>query len=252
MKRLLALAFAALCVFAPATALADAFSSEMIALGPEYYYRLDESSGTTVADSSGNGLNATNLTPSSITLGVAGLVAGSSDTAYSFNATTSQLERNGPNVQTNVTYVFLVDASSYAAPAFLNVLAVQNASAGIYANHPACQGGALGYASSLYLTNGVPHMVVVESTGNNSYASLDGSGLVFMPTGGSQCAEPQHTNNYLRIGYNPYYARNAFEGTVDEVAFFEHNLSAVQICLLATLAGFSQCAGGGGLFLGAW
>lgn len=61
------------------------YSSEVLADSPLIWLRLGELSGTSAADSSGNGRNGThNNTP---TLGVAGALAGDSDAAATFNGT---------------------------------------------------------------------------------------------------------------------------------------------------------------------
>lgn len=62
------------------------YSSVILADSPLAYWRLNEASGTTAADSSGNAHNGT--ISGAVTLGAAGLVAGAgSDTAYSFDGT---------------------------------------------------------------------------------------------------------------------------------------------------------------------
>lgn len=59
------------------------YSSEVLADAPLAYYRLGETSGTTMVDSSGNGRNGTYVgTPA---LGSAGLLAGDADTAVDFD-----------------------------------------------------------------------------------------------------------------------------------------------------------------------
>ncbi len=56
------------------------YQSMVLADGPAAYYRLGESSGTTAADSSGNGRNGT-YGSLALTLGTAGAIAGNSDTS---------------------------------------------------------------------------------------------------------------------------------------------------------------------------
>lgn len=56
------------------------YSAEVMADSPAAYYRLGESSGTTLVDSSGNGRNGTFT---GVTLGAAGAISGDSDTAWS-------------------------------------------------------------------------------------------------------------------------------------------------------------------------
>lgn len=60
------------------------YSSEVLADSPLAYYRLGESSGTTMADSSGNGRNGSYV--GGPTLGATGLLTGDADTAVDFPA----------------------------------------------------------------------------------------------------------------------------------------------------------------------
>ena len=67
------------------------YSDEVLADSPILYYRLGESSGAIANDSSGNGFNGTY---SSVTLGTTGLISGDSDTAVTFNGTSSYLNKD--------------------------------------------------------------------------------------------------------------------------------------------------------------
>ena len=66
------------------------YSAAVLADGPLAYYRLGDSSGTTMTDSSGNGRNGTYA--GSPTLGAPGLVIGDTDTAVTFNGTSQQAQ----------------------------------------------------------------------------------------------------------------------------------------------------------------
>src|SRR5690348_14374897 len=63
------------------SAASDPYASAVLADAPTAYYRLDDT-GSTVLDSSGNGLNGT--AGSSVTNGAAGLLSSSADTAMAF------------------------------------------------------------------------------------------------------------------------------------------------------------------------
>lgn len=65
------------------------YSATVLALSPLGYWRLDETSGTTAADSSGN--NHPETISGSPTLGVTGLIKNDPSTAYLFDGSTSQL-----------------------------------------------------------------------------------------------------------------------------------------------------------------
>lgn len=64
------------------------YSSEVLADSPLMYFRMGESSGTTMTDSSGNGRNGTYV--NSPTLGSTGLLTGDSDTAVTFTGAAGQ------------------------------------------------------------------------------------------------------------------------------------------------------------------
>lgn len=61
----------------------SAYSDAVLALSPAGYWRLGESSGTSAADASGNGLTGTY--ENGVVLGAAGAIAGDSDTAATFD-----------------------------------------------------------------------------------------------------------------------------------------------------------------------
>jgi hypothetical protein len=65
--------------------MADAYSTLVLASSPVAYYRLGEPSGTTVVDSSGNGLNM--VAGTSVTRNSTGLLAVGSDSAVTIPAT---------------------------------------------------------------------------------------------------------------------------------------------------------------------
>src|SRR6266567_2362739 len=66
------------------------YSTTVLADAPVGYFRLDQASGTTANDSSGNGFNAT-YSGSGITYSQAGALAGDSDTAILFNGTSGKI-----------------------------------------------------------------------------------------------------------------------------------------------------------------
>lgn len=76
----------------------DTYSAAVLADSPSFYYRLDESSGSMMADSSGNGYNATYS--SGVTYGIAGALAGSSDTALAPNGNYAGTYSSGSGLPT--------------------------------------------------------------------------------------------------------------------------------------------------------
>jgi hypothetical protein len=63
-----------------------AYNEEVLDDAPVAYYRLGESSGTTMTDSSGNGRNGTYPVSAGVTLGASGLLGSGSNTAVSLNS----------------------------------------------------------------------------------------------------------------------------------------------------------------------
>lgn len=253
MKRFYALLAVVLLVLAaPAAASATAYSTAVLALNPLVFYQMDETSGTTAADSSTHAYTATIQTPTTITMGVPGLDAGGG-TAFNFTATTSRMNNGSPNHPSGVTYLFMISAANYSIASYQNVIGLQNASAGIINGHPACSGGAT-YQSAYGLGAGVPHLVAVESTGFGQSASVDGAPFVAFGSS-SQCVTPQSVGGGVTVGGNPSFywgARNGFQGVIDDVAIIPGALSSAQICTLAILAGYASCNSSSTLFMGSW
>ncbi|MGH9073698.1 MAG: LamG-like jellyroll fold domain-containing protein, partial [Acidimicrobiales bacterium] len=80
----------------------DAYSSAVLADSPIAYYRLDETSGTTMCDSSSSANNGT-YNASGLTYGAAGALASSSDTAISADGTSSGLVGQSNSDPTGLT-----------------------------------------------------------------------------------------------------------------------------------------------------
>jgi hypothetical protein len=247
MKRFLALLLAVCVASAPIAASASAFSSAVIALSPTAYYRLDESSGTSVSDSSGHGYNGTISTPSTISLGVAGLVIGDADTAYNFTSTASGIVLSPLPTATNTTMFALVSGTYTGG--FHSILNYRRNICGVDAAHPAMgfPAGPTYYADSTQtLTNGTPYVIACEFVGNTIYTSVNGSAWkelsasVGFETGGSSA-----------IGYLNASNPAGFAGTIDEVAIFPYALSQSQLNSLVALAGYGLVPGSN-IFFGSW
>ena len=80
---------------------ADFYSNKILSLSPTAYWRLNESSGTTATDSSGNGNNGTYI--SSVGLDVAGAFPSISDASVNFPGSTSTYVDLGDNANLRVS-----------------------------------------------------------------------------------------------------------------------------------------------------
>ncbi len=94
------------------------YSTPILDLSPLAYYRLDESSGATAADSSGNGHDATYF--NSPTLEVPSLMVGDSNAAVSFNGSTQYVRRTSTSPALNTlgdfSATFMFKAISTTTP----------------------------------------------------------------------------------------------------------------------------------------
>jgi sugar lactone lactonase YvrE len=225
--------------------------SDIMALSPLAFYKLDEASGTAVLDSSGNGYNLTNATPASITLGVAG-IAGDGGTAYNLTAAASTIRGAvGATVvaHTSMTIVAFVKGTFSSLSGNVIACITETECLAAYAGH-------MGYwhlapgghsrsfpTSSTTISDGVKHMLVLEMTGSGScLGSVDGSPLTSFSTSCGIVAEPAN----FEIGADIYSTGGvgtpAFIGTYDDVAAFygtHAGLTQTQVCQLASDAGIA-------------
>lgn len=121
------------------------YSALILAANPQAYYRLDEASGTTANDSSGNGYNAT---VTGATLGQTGAIDGDNDTSMLFTASGGlTLPYNlNPTLWTALTLEFWINFGSgwnYV------VVAVDATSTDLYLNGLSTSAGSISGASVL-------------------------------------------------------------------------------------------------------
>lgn len=215
-----------------------AYIDEVLADTPLAYYRLGESSGTTMTDSSGNGRHGTYTVPP--TLGVAGLLPGDSNTAANFDAV---------NDYATVPYGAWMEPTAWTIEAWIKPDAVtgdfQIASrwAGSSGPRPwqfAVSSGKLrlAFASGLTATGLV---TLVAGQTYHVVATYDGSGAskawalyvngALDRSGASTTTSPPHSaNTSLYVGaLITTSPANLFDGVIDEVAFYGTALSAARI-----------------------
>ncbi|WP_204015423.1 LamG-like jellyroll fold domain-containing protein, partial [Virgisporangium aurantiacum] len=229
--------------------------------GPRSYWRLGDATGSTVATSSvldntgtDNGLYA------NVALGQPGVLSGSTATAAGFNGSSSRVQLPAKLVAEGsyqaVSLWFKTSTPngvlfSYQANPISNATTTSNYTPSIYIGNSGklygqfWTGGVGPIASSGAVTDGNWHHVVLSGAGNTQSLFLDGnlvgskSGLIQMYNAASAA------NSYLGAGFlgggwpdhthtgtgNTGYA-TFFTGSMGEVAYFDHPLSAADVTAL--------------------
>ncbi|MDJ0348800.1 LamG-like jellyroll fold domain-containing protein [Cryobacterium sp. PH29-G1] len=217
-----------------AAAPTDDYGAAVYAAGPDLYWRLGESSGTTAGDSSISEQPGTYS--GSVSLGTAGLVNGTSNTAAAFTGglASSDTQIEGP--------------SSYALEAWFSTTTTQggkligfgNASTGRsnnYDRHVYLQDdGRLVFGTWTGQTNtvvtdaayndGQAHYVVAQQSADGMALYVDGALVGTNPQTGAQAY-----SGYWRIGGDNTWGSTSpwFAGTLDEVAVYPQPLTAAAI-----------------------
>ncbi len=216
----------------------DTYGSTVWNDSPGLYYRLDEASGTTATDLSGNVNNGTYA--GGVTFGVASPVTGTADTAVRFNGSNGTLASGalmaGPSVYseelwfntTSTTGGKLIgfgssrtgNSSSYDRHVYM--LASGQLVFGTYT-------GQINLATSSGSYNdGTWHHLVATQGPDGMTLYVDGQVVGTNPQ-----TQAQSYNGYWRIGgdnLNSWNANNAyFAGTIDEAAVYPVELSAAQV-----------------------
>ncbi len=215
----------------PATILGDA---------PSAYYRLSETSGTMLAESSGQGLPGSYV--GSYTLGAAGALSGDSDPAVSLSgagyaqvlapplpignaARTVEAWINTTSTSRSMIVGYGAADCCYPPNAF-NVLLQSSNQIDVEFNGAGCCGGANSITTPTTLTDGKWHLIDVTFDGNVLTVFVDGQ------LTGSKAVGAITTyvdGNGLLIGaVSPGFSPE-FNGSIDEVAIYPAALTASQI-----------------------
>jgi uncharacterized repeat protein (TIGR01451 family) len=209
--------------------LAVGYSAQVLADSPLGYWRLDETSGTVAADSSGNGRNGT--IDAGVTLGAPAL-AGGSGAAMSFTGTGPIVRvsglgaavLNGPAGQTLEFWAEPdpADAEWIAvglAPASADELQRYSDGQGYWATFRTAR-----LPGTPTRTSGAHHFVVSRQPGVGWKLYIDGT-LVRSADAGTFAISAD-----LRIGFGEsQFPTRAFKGRIDEVAVYNSALSAARV-----------------------
>ncbi|MEV4448515.1 LamG domain-containing protein [Streptomyces mirabilis] len=216
-----------------------AYSDVVLADSPLLYYRLEETSGTTIADS---GSLAVNGTATGLTLGQTGIAGTPTGKAASFNGTTSRVEVATTNAFYNDKswsaeawfkcgatlandYNTLVRRGSGGSYVLLRVRGSSNSNPNRLEAYVATGSGSVTLITATNTVNdNAWHHVVLTADGSTLRLYLDGSqkDSKAYPAGTVAIATSQFIGTAESLS-------EWFSGTLDEVAFYGSALSATRV-----------------------
>ncbi len=197
----------------------SAYTTAIMVDTPSVYFRLDETSGTTVYDFTQHGHTGTiNGTK---TFGVAGALTSDSDTAMGFNGTSTNIQGTVTTLGSEYSLEAWIKSSSSAEQHFIDIEPQQFMLSG----GQLIFGTAGDYLSSPKYTyaDGRYHHVVATYDGATKKIYVD-SALVVSKADASSAltATTLHVGHFYGGGY-------LFSGSLDEVAVYYHALTATQV-----------------------
>ena len=214
------------------------YRDAVLADSPAAYWRLGEASGTTAADTSGNGRTGTYVnTP---TLGAAGALSGDSNTAVGFD---------GSSEHVNVPFSAALNTAQFTVEAWAFVTGGQGSYRTVASSRDFAAGATRGYTIyalpdntwALWLGNGsggwqsVAGPPLVLNKWTHLVASYDGTSARLyvdgVQVGATQTTHSPNSARPTRIaaGANEGPANYFFPGRVDEVAIYSSALSAARV-----------------------
>ncbi len=241
----------------------DQYPCDVVGHGPTLYWRLDESSGTTAADSSGNG--NTGIYESGTTQGQPGAPIGDGDTATGFNGSSGQVTSN----------TLFVDPQNFTLEFWMKTTSTSGGKILGFGNNQT--GNSSNYDRHVYMTNdghlifgvwdGFPAIVESPASYNDGnwhhvIASIDSTDGETMVVDGSVVAThgvdgsgnygfAQSYSGYWRVGgdnlngWPQQPSSSSFQGSLDEVAVYPYafDFSQSEDQCTTTSAAFSPDTG---------
>jgi len=217
---------------------ADFYSNKILSLSPTAYWRLNESSGTTATDSSGNGNNGTYI--SSVGLDVAGAFPSISDASVNFPGSTSTYVDLGDNANLRVSNLtvsawfktdtvsgthFIIntgkdwnDTSGYMI--FLDGNDLQARVSRSSGDDDILQ---LKYLDCISTGTWYHVVLTFDDATNSAKLYLNGS---LVQSNSMSSIYYKSRNAYIGKLYSSYYA---FDGLIDELAIFDYALTPTQV-----------------------
>lgn len=224
------------------TATGVTYASLVLGDGPNDYYRLDEASGATAQDSSGNGHNGT-ITGTPTYQVSPGAIVGDTDTAMGFSNTQSIVVPTAGiptgNNPFSVELWFLITATPSGFPCLFGMgVAGTRTHWSIYLNN----------AGKLYLETGggqVGYPTPSLNAWHHVVGTWDGTTMTMWLDGVASTGTPGAMNlsyGAVQIGMD-YNGANHFTGTLDEVAVYAVCLTADQVAAHSALGHGTQRVG---------
>ena len=228
----------------------DSYAGRVKADFPSFFWRLGETSGSTAADATGNGLSGTYV--GGITRGVPGVVSDS--TAALYNGSTGLVASTarvwGPQTFTAEAWFRTTTTTGGKIIGFGNS---QSGTSSSYDRHVyMTNSGQVAFGVFAGSFPGAARTIMSPSSYNNGNwhhfaATLAGSGMTLYVDGVQVGTDPtamaQSYNGYWRVGgdnLNGWPSRptsNFFNGTIDEVAVHGYALTAAQVADRLRLSG---------------
>ena len=213
-------------------ALAD-YSSVILGDSPLGYWHLDETSGTSFSDSSGNG-KTFNEQGTGMTLGVTGAINSSpSSTAVDMNATDC-IKATQSQLGNTFTIEFWVMIHSTSGTGYVYsqsgtgsnpAVKVNAAGAGLISLHPGSSGASIAQTTNALSTN-VWHYVVITHDSSHSHIYVDGTEDT-NEVGSNTWGTAGGGNTFW--GCNPNGSSAYINGALDEVTYYTSALTSTQV-----------------------
>jgi hypothetical protein len=216
------------------------YSSTVMNDSPVAYYRLDEASGTTAIDASGNGYTGT-YSGSGVTYGVAGALSNDADTSVTFNGSSGDMAMPAgvdPSTFQSLSVEFWLKLSTLSLSSQPAIIAndapgTSNKGFVVYLNSTGSAiilklgNGSSSTTSTLNypFATGVWYHIVWTWNGTNIAGYVNGVVKENDNTFGGPIAS---TTNHVTVGHNPA-GTDWLTGSVDEVAIYNTTLSAARI-----------------------
>ena len=211
---------------------ADAYGKAVFDAAPDIYWRLGESNGSTAADSGVNGNSGTYV--SGVTLGAAGAVAGTANTAARFDGTSGLLSSNAR----------FSNPTTYSEELWFNTTTTNGGKLIGFGSEATGLSG--GYDRHVYMENdgrltfgvwtGNPNTITSpnsynDGTWHHMVAAQASDGMKLYVDGDLVGTNPQNQaqnyDGYWRVGSdNTWGPQPYFSGLIDEVAVYPTALSA--------------------------
>jgi RHS repeat-associated protein len=232
-------------VGSPSTLIAGSYSGVVLSDAPMAYWRLDDSSGTSATDSSGNGLAASYA--GGVRLVASGALRGDSDSGVAFDGVNDDVKRAPVTTQTsNVTmeaWIYWTGCCFNFGAGPILVYNGNSGSNGYGLMISAGGGGSCGVSNQLFVLEGgvtcnadgaggiVPtnQWVFVAATRSSSGVWTTYVNGVATTSSSSSPAPVAPTSGSTSIGASGLGGSNNFAGRIDEVAVYNTALSAARI-----------------------